>query len=373
MKLGLFFTRNTSLKTWVESGLLEREKLIYERHLIDSNACEIYWFTYGSEDKEIAEKLKRDGALNSNITVVSMPKVFEGKIGSWLYSIILPFLHYNILRDLNIFKSNQMDGAWSALISSLIFKGKFYLRTGYTLSVFTKKQKRKKVFILFHQFIEKVCYMFADISSVSSKLDRQYVCSKYKPISDVNVLYNYVDTENFRNYEKERKDEFVFIGRFNDQKNIYNTIEAVILNNMKISLYGAGELKDEISKKYENNRNVKFYGKVPNDEIPSILNLYKYYILASHYEGMPKTLIEAVACGNICIGTNVEGINEVLNEEIGYLAPNTSVECISQTVAKAIANQEGNIYQKIANYGEEKFSISSIVLKDFEIMNKVLS
>ena len=51
---------------------------------------------------------------------------------------------------------------------------------------------------------------------------------------------------------------------------------------------------------------VKFNGVVANDKLPDILNEYKYYILASNYEGMPKTLLEAMACGNLCIGTNVD-------------------------------------------------------------------
>ena len=56
--LGLLFTRNVSLKLWVESGLFDREKTIYEKELEQNIYHNIYWFTYGSEDEEVYNKLK---------------------------------------------------------------------------------------------------------------------------------------------------------------------------------------------------------------------------------------------------------------------------------------------------------------------------
>jgi len=37
MTLVLFFTRSMSLDKWIKSGLFEREKLIYEAHLLNGN------------------------------------------------------------------------------------------------------------------------------------------------------------------------------------------------------------------------------------------------------------------------------------------------------------------------------------------------
>ena len=57
MKLGLFFTRSTALSEWVQKGLFDREKLIYERHLLDNTLTSVVWFTYGKNDDHIAEDL----------------------------------------------------------------------------------------------------------------------------------------------------------------------------------------------------------------------------------------------------------------------------------------------------------------------------
>ena len=50
---------------------------------------------------------------------------------------------------------------------------------------------------------------------------------------------------------------------------------------------------------------------------------------------MPKTLIEAMSCGCISIGSNVEGISQLINNgENGLLISSFSVDDICQTLNK---------------------------------------
>src|SRR3972149_402807 len=66
---------------------------------------------------------------------------------------------------------------------------------------------------------------------------------------------------------------------------------------------------------------VRFMGSISNEELPPVLNRYRFFALPSVREGMPKALIEAMACGLVCIGTDVEGINEIIRDgENGFLA-----------------------------------------------------
>ena len=90
--LGLLFTRNVSLKIWVDSGLLEREKMIYEEQLKQGTYDEIYWFTYGTGDDKLAEKLIREGKLDGRIKVIPMPALWKGRIGYDLYSLLMPVI-----------------------------------------------------------------------------------------------------------------------------------------------------------------------------------------------------------------------------------------------------------------------------------------
>ena len=81
--LGLFFTEGVSLGLWKARGLLDRERLIYEKLLEQKVFHKIYWFTYGDDDKRYESELKK------GIEVFPMPKFFSFKKGALLYSFLL--------------------------------------------------------------------------------------------------------------------------------------------------------------------------------------------------------------------------------------------------------------------------------------------
>ncbi|WP_421717192.1 glycosyltransferase family 4 protein [Arcobacter arenosus] len=373
MVLTLFFTRGVSLEIWINQGLFDREKLIYEGHLRERNLHKVYWITYGINDKELSEKLKRENKLNKNIEVLQMPKLLNiPKLGCYIYSFLLPFIYKDILKKSDILKTNQMDGSWSAILAKWIYKKKLIVRTGYTLSIFTKRQKVLKYKQIFIELVEKLAYRYADKSIVASCKDKRYLINKYKlEENQVSVIHNYIDTTlfrplNFKRYES----KIVFVGRLNEQKNLFNLIEAISKTRLTLDIYGQGELKEELIYFTQKlNANVNFMGVVTNNELPYILNKYKYYIITSHYEGMPKTLLEAMSCGCICIGTNVDGINEIIYDNInGYLIEDISVSSIFD-VLKDLSDKNPIILDNGIKTIHENFSIKSIIIKENNIFN----
>ena len=335
--LSLFFTRGISLEIWVNQGLFDREKLLYEEHLTQNNLNKIYWFTYGSSDKRLAEKLKKEGRLHKDILIFEMPKLFNvPKIGSYLYSFFLPIIHKNILKKSDILKTNQMDGSWSAVIAAKLYNKPLINRTGYTLSIFIKRKNVSKLAQYLVELVERVAYQRANINVVASNEDKNYLINKYGiENKSINTIYNYIDTDLFKPLDlKKYSNRIIFVGRLNKQKNLFNLIEAISKTNLALDIYGQGELKEDLiafSRKL--NVDVNFNDIVDNNDLPNILNRYKYYILVSLYEGMPKTLLEAMACGCVCICTNVSGINEVIEDGVnGYLSNETDTSAIVNTI-----------------------------------------
>lgn len=371
--LGLLFTRNVSLKLWVETGLFDREKAIYEKELEKNIYQKIYWFTYGSEDEAVYNKLVAEERIDSRIEVVPMPKIFKGRIGYDLYSLLMPIIKKKYMKEIGIIKSNQMDGAWTGLIIRKLYHIPFYFRTGYTNTMFQEKMKGKRDFNFYKfLFLEKIIYKYCDYASVTSIHDKKYVCSTYNIDKEkVNILVNYVDTDVFCNLKYNRKNRLVFVGRLSEQKNLFNIIQAVKCNNIGLDIYGKGplrkELHDYVSKL---DADVCFKGVISNDKMPAMLNSYKYYILASEYEGMPKTLIEAMACGCICIGTNVEGINEVIIDQYnGYLAEGTDSQSIAETIKRAVNNVNNENYRSNAlNMISQQYSLETIIRKEIQLI-----
>ena len=377
MKLVLFFTRGISLESWVDLGLFDREKLIYEEHLKRSNCEKIYWITYGNNDRQVAEKLKKQGELHKDIEICEMPTIFKiPKIGSYLYSFLVPFYHRKIFKECDILKTNQMDGSWGTLLVKWIYRKPLLLRTGFTQSIFLIKQNRNKMKILYSKFIEKMMYRNCDFATIGSEKDKQYISDSYNiNPNKIKVLFNYIDIDIFKNLNLERKDKIAFVGRLSEQKNLYSLIEAMNKTDFILDIYGQGELKDGLQKfAFEKDANVNFMGVVSNKDLPNILNQYKYYILPSYYEGMPKTLLEAMACGCVCIGTNVEGINEVIKDKYnGFLIHGVDPGAISDFLQQlpSLTKTHKDISENGVKTIEESFSLDAITEKEQQIMKEL--
>lgn len=365
MILCLFFTRNVSLETWVDSGLFEREKLLYHKHLNNGNFSKIYWLTYGSKDKKISKELIKKGELHSSIKVCQMPYFFNiPKIGSWLYSFLIPIIHWKVLRKVNYLKTNQMDGSWSAVLAKWIYKKPLIARTGYTQSIFLKRSGKNRLILWLSSLTESVVYRFCDIAIVASYQDKKYLLDKYRLMNDkITVVPNYIDITKFHPLDsKKYVDRLIFVGRLNKQKNLFGLIDAVSKANVVLDIFGDGELKEQL-KLYaiENSVTVNFMGIVPNSELPQTLNHYRYFIIPSFYEGMPKALLEAMACGLVCIGTDVSGINEVIDDSInGFLSKGVDAMSIYDSIVLAT---ESN-HEKLNTISESAFKL---IKKDYSL------
>lgn len=362
--LALFFTRGISLDTWVSKGMFFREKLVYEKHLESKVLKSIYWITYGPNDRTLLQKLIQSNQINSGIDILEMPKIFDSYFGNIIYSLVSPWIHRKKLKECSIFKSNQMDGSWAALIASKICKGKSIIRSGYSRSRYlnTKEGMKFKKYVL--SKIEKLVYKRSDLAVVTTHSDKDHLNHNYNA-REIVVIPNYIDTSIFYDKKLERKNKFLFVGRLAKMKNLKNMLTAADRAGMDVDLIGDGPMREELKSFVKNlSSNVEFLGSVANNSLPDHYNSYKYFVLPSHFEGMPKVLIEAMACGCVCVGTNIQGIDEVIRDSTnGILAADTGTEAIYVAIDKAInlsQTEYDNISKEAVLTVENGYSLTSI-------------
>ena len=358
--LALFFTYRISLKVWEKIGNLTREIKPYKE--LANYFQGIYFFTYGDK-----EELKYQELFSKNIKI--FPKKWN--LSSSFYSLFLPFFYKNELKKVDILKTNQMSGSWVAVIAKWLYKKKLVVRCGYEWLSFLENQKKPLWKRIVAKFIEKIAYKNADKIILTSEKDKKFVVKKFKIKPEkIEVIPNYIDTDLFKplNLPKE-KNSLIFVGRLEEQKNLFNLIEAITTLPVKLVIVGRGSLKEKLkSFAKEKNAKVEFKENVPNEKLPEELNKSEIFILPSFYEGCPKALLEAMSCGLPCIGTNVEGIKDIIqHKENGYLCePDT--KSIRKAILEVLNNK--NLQQKISQNARktilEKFSLEKILEKEIK-------
>lgn len=319
MEVTLFFTYDTSLKDWDSAGILSRELSIYKK-LQNENNIKFNLITYGN-----AEDLKIDTGEGIKVyPLYRNQKKSNYKFVKIFKSLMIPFFFRDIIRNSSILKTNQLKGCWVGLISKTFFKKPLIVRTGYDLmqwSIFQDKNKFNRTIV---KQITKYSIKNSDQYNVTSDIDSMFLKSSFNNLNTNNIQLrpNFIDTSIFTDMESERSKEILLVGRLEDQKNLEFILkEYENFNLPKLNIVGDGSKKNYLLNQIKSKSlNIEYHGKVLNNKLTYFYNKFEFYLIASHYEGNPKSLLEAMACGNVVIGSNVTGINNIIKHgESGLL------------------------------------------------------
>jgi glycosyltransferase involved in cell wall biosynthesis len=363
--LALFFTAGISLKTWHEVGSIDREVALYNE--LSKYFKHIYFFTYGGE-----EDLKFKSYLADNITII--PKRYISN--NFLYSILIPFIYRKIFSDVDILKTNQMSGSWSAVLTKLIYRKKLLVRTGYMWSInFMKTNPRSwKKWIV--KSIEMIAYKSADAIITTSQRNFEYVEKNYKPPGIHILIPNYVETDVFKPMNRIReKGSICFVGRLKQAKNLFALLDALNGLPYALTILGSGKQEEQLKKFANTNEiNVYFLGNIPNHKLPEILNQHELFILPSLWEGMPKTLLEAMSCGMPVIGTKIDGTREVIEHGKNGMKCDTDSNSIRNAIISLMENEA--LKQKLRENARktiiENYSLDKLAIKELKLMEGLL-
>lgn len=154
----------------------------------------------------------------------------------------------------------------------------------------------------------------------------------------------------------------VTTGRVSYQKNpmLFNKI-AERFQNIKFIWVGTGELEKELT-----SPNIEVTGWKNKKELMQILNDSDVFILPSLWEGLPISLLEAMALKKPCIVSNVIGNRDVIiNEKNGFVCQN--LEEFEKVIQK-IQNNEYNLSEVSQNAYNDILNIynTDVVAKEYK-------
>jgi glycosyltransferase involved in cell wall biosynthesis len=129
---------------------------------------------------------------------------------------------------------------------------------------------------------------------------------------------------------------FVFIGRFDKVKGIYelNDVLRSLLYKYDFDFQFVGPIPNSVRIKSDM---IRYHGEIRDEEgIKSILRASDFLVLPSYSEGMPTVILEAMACGNGIIATNVGAVSELVSALNGILIPPSDKEALRNAFIRAI-------------------------------------
>jgi len=371
--LVLFFELNSSIKRGENQGVLYRNMAQYQKNLEEGDYDKIYWFSYDASDHQTLSRLRGEDPFWTNIEVLTPPSFMKGKLGAAVYSVLGPLIHWRKMSGVTFVKSNQVSGAWPALITKWLYHKPYLFRLGYPLSIRFKSES-KPLRARFTQMLEGLFMRSADHAAVTSKAMQDYY-GAMAPTTPITLLPNYVDVSGFRPIaEYDTKKPILFVGRLAEVKNLKNLIAAVAKLNHPLHIYGGGPMEDELKALVkELNADVEFKGFVSNAELMKVHQDHSIYILCSTREGLPKTLVEAMASGLLCVGTPTGGILELIEDGVtGYLTDGFDADALEAKLKYVIEKSDAQVGANAVDFIHRTHALDHAVKLERDVFEQIL-
>lgn len=237
-----------------------------------------------------------------------------------------------------------------------------------------------------YKIIDRIGSIFDDkIIAISNAVKKSLVFECWLPMHKIEVIYNGIDSLRFSedtdgskiikelNLTSENK-IIGIIARLSHEKShmvLLKAMKQVIKDvpNAKLLIVGDGPLRESLTRSVEKMKLKEFcFFLGMRKDISEIISCLDVAVLSSLTEGLPISLMEAMASGKCVVGTNVGGIPELIyHGENGLLVPPNDPEKLAEACIYLLNNP--NIAKKMGEKGRKmakKGFSSQITIKKIE-------
>ena len=158
----------------------------------------------------------------------------------------------------------------------------------------------------------------------------------------------------------------LYVGYLTKRKGVYDLLEAIIrvqkkYSNLLLVICGAGPEETTLKRLFREKgieHTVHMAGEIEPELMNQWMQASDLFVLASHTEGMPNVVMEAMACGLPVIASAVGGLPEAIGDCYGaILVPPENIDELEKAVVKVISNNQLREQMQIAarKRAEERF------------------
>lgn len=266
---------------------------------------------------------------------VQIGYAMKGKVKSWK-------VFANVYKELKIFKPDLIHSnmyAFAFCVPYILIHRIMLLHTVHNKPINEFKKKYMKL----------IAYLYSNNQAVPvaiSHIVEKEMRELYGDLNQIERVYNPVETSKYsteRQYSETNEITFINVARFMKQKNQALLLDAFaeakkIVPEIKLVLVGDGELRSELESQIETlgiKKDVYLSGNVNN--VNEYLAKADVFVLSSDYEGLPLSVLEAMAAGLPVLSTDVGGVADIVTNN-GRLIPPKDVNKLKEAIVEFATN-----------------------------------
>ena len=295
------------------------------------------------------------GAKGLIKNIFKLKKIIREQIKKCDCAIYRAPTHLSLFTYKEVIKAKKPLGIEFMMAANKMFDGNSIL-----YSIFNKLVDKKA---------KKICLKADAVSYVTeSILQKEYPCRAIKESNNnsfYTTTYSSIDLTEDMYYKQNWKEKpevynIIHTGYMDSYRKgqdiLIKALKIVLDNgyNVTLTLVGDGEKKTEfesLTEKLSISNKVIFKGLIKDKkQVLELLRKSHMLVFPTQSEGLPRTIIEAMSQGLVCVASPVDGIPELLDEE--YLVNYDDVEGYAKRIMSLLDNWEKMKQISLDNYNK---------------------
>lgn len=198
----------------------------------------------------------------------------------------------------------------------------------------------------------------------------------------ISIIPNGVDCSVFKpKTDVEESQQLLYVGRLTEKKGVLELLAAfnrlqTRFEDLRMKFVGEGPLNpqlEELSVEWGIRNQVTFEGTIRNEMLPEVYNESSLTVLPSLNEGLPRTVLESLACETPVIVTDLAQLRSIVGEG-GVTTPDNEPESIAAACEHLLEND--HLRDRLGESGrelvEDAHSWETTVRKTTEVYSRLL-
>lgn len=277
-------------------------------------------------------------SLDIGSTITGTPYPVFSNVSRYLKMIKPDIVHVN---SHLFFSSYQIVKAANSLdIPSVVTVHGFSVRRNLVADALQEVYLRTMAMLLFKKVTAVICLTRSDAEKVTNIIgdnDKTY------------VIPNAVDAEFFRPSSVKDPKLVAWVGRFVPEKGLTYLLKAMQKvskerDGARLVLVGSGPMENELANlvsRLHLGNNIFFVGSASRAEVASILSKSSIFAFPSLEEGLPLSVLEAMASGTPIVGSAIPGISSIVtHKKDGLLVPTKDTEALADAILALLDDEK---------------------------------